>query len=199
MDNLKSGDAGGKRTLVEEGTSFKGSLSSTCPVVVKGRVEGDVSAPSLQVSASGAVHGKVKVGEMQSHGELSGEFDAETVQLSGSVKDNTIVRAKSLEVKLAPANGKMQVVFGECSLDVGDMPTKAEAINPTKKEDKKEADKPAPTAVAKANGHSVPPPAEMSHRNGSIPPPAAMADPGHKEGMQAMGADEGSDTGRKKR
>lgn len=199
MDNTKSGDAGGKRTLVEEGTSFKGSLSSTCPVVVKGRVEGDVSAPSLQVSASGAVHGKVKVGEMQSHGELSGEFDAETVQLSGSVKDNTIVRAKSLEVKLAPANGKMQVVFGECSLDVGDMPTKAEAINPTKKEDKKEAEKPAPAAVAKANGHSVPPPAEMSHRNGSIPPPAGMSDPGHKEGMQAMGADEGSDTGRKKR
>jgi cytoskeletal protein CcmA (bactofilin family) len=205
MDNLKSGDAGGKRTLVEEGTSFKGSLSSTCPVVVKGRVEGDVSAPSLQVSASGAVHGKVKVGEMQSHGELSGEFDAETVQLSGSVKDNTIVRAKSLEVKLMPTNGKMQVVFGECNLEVGDMPTKAEAINPTKKEadkkdaDKKEADKPAPAAVAKANGHSVPPPAEMSHRNGSIPPPAAMADPGNKEGMQAMGADEGSETGRKKR
>jgi cytoskeletal protein CcmA (bactofilin family) len=203
MDNLKSGDAGGKRTLVEEGTSFKGSLSSTCPVVVKGRVEGDVSAPSLQVSATGAVHGKVKVGEMQSHGELSGEFDAETVQLSGSVKDNTIVRAKSLEVKLAPANGKMQVVFGECNLEVGDMPSKAEAVNPGKKEDKKEADKPAPTAVAKANGHSVPPPAaEMSsstsHRNGSIPPPA-MSDPGHKEGMQAMGADDGSDTGRKKR
>ncbi len=200
MDNVKSGDAVGKRTLVEEGTSFKGSLSSTCPVVVKGRVEGDVSAPSLQVSATGAVHGKVKVGEMQSHGELSGEFDAEIVQLSGSVKDNTIVRAKSLEVKLAPTNGKMQVVFGECNLEVGDLPTKEQAINPTKKEsEKKEADKPAPTAVAKANGHSAPPPAEASHRNGSIPPPAGMADPGHKEGMQAMGADEGSDTGRKKR
>lgn len=202
MDNLKSGDAGGKKTLVEEGTSFKGSLSSTCPVVVKGRVEGDVSAPSLQVSATGAVHGKVKVGEMQSHGELSGEFDAETVQLSGSVKDNTIVRAKSLEVKLAPANGKMQVVFGECNLEVGEMPTKEQAVNPTKKE--KEADKPAPAVVAKANGASVPPPAAVEapshhHRNGSVPPPARMEDPGHKEGMQAMGADDGSDTGRKKR
>src|SRR5262245_31307750 len=191
MDNLKSGDAGGKKTLVEEGTQFKGSLTSSCPVVVRGRVEGDVSAPSLQVSATGAVHGKVKVGEMQSHGELSGEFDADTVQLSGSVKDNTIVRAKSLEVKLAPTNGKMQVVFGECTLDVGDMPSKEAAINPSKNQ---------PGAVAKANGHSVPPPAEAGHRNGSVPPPARMEDPGHKEGMQAMGA-EGTEgeSGRKRR
>src|SRR3954470_4244283 len=113
MDNLKNGDAGGKKTLVEEGTQFKGSLSSTCPIVVRGRIEGDVAAPSLHVSATGAVHGKVKVGEMQSQGELSGEFDADVVQLSGVVKDKTVVRAKSLELKLAPASGKMQVVFGE--------------------------------------------------------------------------------------
>ena len=193
MDNLKSGDTGGKKTLVEEGTQFKGSLSSSCPVVVRGRVEGDVSAPSLQVSATGAVHGKVKVGEMQSHGELSGEFDADTVQLSGSVKDNTIVRAKSLEVKLAPATGKMQVVFGECTLDVGEAPSKEAAINPPKKEAEK-------TAVAKANGPSVPPPAEATHRNGSVPPPARMEDPGNKEAMQALGAEgssEGSEPGRK--
>jgi cytoskeletal protein CcmA (bactofilin family) len=199
MDNVKSGDAG-KRTLVEEGTQFKGSLSSTCPVVVKGRVEGDVQAPSLQVSSTGAVHGKVKVGEMQSQGELSGEFDADTVQLSGVVKDNTIVRAKSLEVKLTPVNGKMQVVFGECTLDVGDVPAKETVVNPPKKEmearkemeSKKEQEK----VVAKANGASVPPPAE--HRNGSSPPPAMMADPGQREGMQAPGAEssEGSDTSR---
>lgn len=193
MDNLKSGDAGGKKTLVEEGTQFKGSLSSTCPVVVRGRIEGDVSAPSLQVSASGAVHGKVKVGEMQSHGELSGEFDADTVQLSGTVKDNTIVRAKSLEVKLTPVNGKMQVVFGECSLDVGEMPSKEAAINPPKKEAEK-------AVVAKATGPSVPPPAEAAHRNGSVPPPARMEDPGNKEAMQALGAEaliEGTEPGRK--
>ncbi len=109
----------GRKTLVEEGTSFKGSLTSTCPVEVKGRVEGDVTAPALSVSASGSVHGKVKVGEMQSHGELAGEFDADVVQLQGSVKDRTIIRAKSLEVKLTPAEGKMQVIFGECQLEVG--------------------------------------------------------------------------------
>ncbi len=140
--NEKSAAVGGKRTLVEEGTHFKGSLSSSCPVEVKGRVEGDLSAPSLTVSATGAVSGKVRVGEMSSHGELAGEFDADTVQLSGTVKDNTVIRAKSLEVKLAPANGRMQVIFGECALEIGDESGKRDSTS--------------------KNGSVRPPPAEAS-------------------------------------
>jgi cytoskeletal protein CcmA (bactofilin family) len=108
-----------RKTLVEEGTQFKGSLTSDCPIEVKGRIEGDVTAPALSVSASGAVHGHVKVGEMRSEGELAGEFEADVVQLSGTVKDNTVIRAKSLEVKLAAPSGKLQVIFGECELEVG--------------------------------------------------------------------------------
>ena len=86
----------GRKTLVEEGTHFKGSLTSDCPIEVKGRVEGDLTAPALSVSASGAVHGKVKVSEMKSQGELAGEFDADVVQLSGTVKDNTVIRTGKL-------------------------------------------------------------------------------------------------------
>lgn len=115
-----------KRTLVEEGTELKGSLTSTCPVLVRGRIEGDVKAPALTVSPSGAVHGRAKVGEIQAEGELSGEFDADVVQLSGKVKDKTVIRTKSLEVKLASEAGKLQVVFGECELAVGDPPPDAE-------------------------------------------------------------------------
>jgi cytoskeletal protein CcmA (bactofilin family) len=118
--------AGGKKTLVEEGTQFKGALSSNCPVEVKGRVEGEVTAPALSVSETGAVHGKIKVGELNSQGELAGEFDADVVQLSGMIKDSTIIRAKSLEVKLAAPSGKMQVTFGECQLEVGSEEAQAE-------------------------------------------------------------------------
>src|SRR5262245_43865125 len=128
MADSKNVEGTEKRTLVEDGTQFKGSLTSTCPIVVKGRIDGEVEAPSLVVSGTGAVHGRARVGEVRSQGELSGEFDAETVQLSGSVKDNTVIRAKSIEVKLTPANGKMQVIFGECMLDVGDAPTKADEL-----------------------------------------------------------------------
>ncbi len=111
-----------KRTLVEEGTELKGSLTSTCPVLVRGRIEGDVKAPALTVSPSGAVHGRAKVGEIQAEGEISGDFDADVVQLSGKVLDKTVIRSKSLEVKLASETGKLQVVFGECELAVGDPP-----------------------------------------------------------------------------
>jgi len=130
-----------KRTLVEEGTTFKGSLSSTCPVLVKGTINGDLEAPSLTVAASGAVSGKVKAGELKSEGELSGEFDVDKLQLSGAVKDNTVIRAKTLEVKLAVTGSKMQVVFGEVELEVGDQPTR-EKVEPKQE-----------------NGKSVPPPA----------------------------------------
>jgi cytoskeletal protein CcmA (bactofilin family) len=152
----------GRKTLVEEGTQFKGSLSSDCPIEVKGRVEGDLTAPALSVSTSGAVHGKVKVGEMKSQGELAGEFDADLVQLSGTVKDNTIIRAKSLEVKLTPANGKMQVVFGECELEVGsEQPVK----EPAKEKDKEKTPSARPPAAEAA------PPTE-TNGSPSVRPPA---------------------------
>ena len=68
----------------------------------------------------------MKVDQLVSRGEIAGEFDAEGVQLSGTVKDNTVIRAKTLEVKLAPATegNRLQVIFGEVALDVGDAPTR---------------------------------------------------------------------------
>jgi cytoskeletal protein CcmA (bactofilin family) len=107
-----------KRTIVEEGTRFKGTLSSSCPVDVRGRVDGEIETPALTVSASGAVHGQAKVGSVRSDGELSGEFDADTVQLSGVVRDNTVIRARSLDVKLSSERGKLQVIFGEAEQPV---------------------------------------------------------------------------------
>jgi cytoskeletal protein CcmA (bactofilin family) len=115
---------GDKKTLVEEGTEVKGSIRSTCPVLVRGRIEGEIDAPSLTVSPSGAVQGRAKVGDIRSEGEIAGEFDADVVTLSGTVKDKTVIRAKTLEVKLESPGSKLQVVFGECELDVGEVPAK---------------------------------------------------------------------------
>jgi cytoskeletal protein CcmA (bactofilin family) len=148
MNDLKNPGASGaatteKRTLVEEGTTFKGSLTSTCPIFVKGTINGDLEAPSLTIAATGSVSGKVKAGELKSEGELSGEFDVDKVVLSGSVKDNTVIRAKALEVKLAVTGSKMQVVFGDVQLDIGDQPTR---------------DKAEPKPEKGENGKSVPPP-----------------------------------------
>jgi cytoskeletal protein CcmA (bactofilin family) len=139
-----------RKTLVEEGTQFKGSLSSNCAIDVKGRIEGDVTAPALSVAPGGAVHGKVKVGEIRSQGELAGEFDADTVVLSGTIKDNTVIRAKSLEVKLSSTNNKMQVIFGECELEVGgDQPAAEVGARPSER---------PKTMSVRPKSESVPPP-----------------------------------------
>jgi cytoskeletal protein CcmA (bactofilin family) len=114
--------------VIEEGTDFKGSLTSSCPIDVRGRIEGEVTTPALTVSTSGSVRGRAKVGSVRSEGELSGEFDAETVELAGHVRDNTVIRAKSLEVKLASERGKLQVIFGETELSVGDEPTEHDRV-----------------------------------------------------------------------
>ena len=96
--------------------------------MVKGSVEGEIIGPSLHVSPGGSVSGKVKVGELRSEGSLAGEFDADSVHLAGTVKSDTIIRARSLEVRLVPPSGRMQVTFGQCELAVGDVPSKEDAV-----------------------------------------------------------------------
>jgi cytoskeletal protein CcmA (bactofilin family) len=131
MSNTQRPNASVRHTVVEEGTEFKGALTSSCPIDVRGKIEGDVTTPALTVSATGAVHGRAKVGSVRSEGELSGEFDADSVELAGSVRDSTVIRARSLEVKLASTPGKLlQVMFGECELSVGAEPTDADEVAP---------------------------------------------------------------------
>lgn len=137
-----------KQTVVEDDTEFRGTLHSKCPVVVKGTVDGEIAGPSLHVSATGTVSGHVKVTELRSEGTVGGEFDAEIVHLAGTVKNNTVIKAKSLEVKLTPKDGRLQVTFGECELAVGEVPGVQDAVNSAIEA----ARPPAPAAAEKPAG-----------------------------------------------
>jgi cytoskeletal protein CcmA (bactofilin family) len=110
----------GKHTVIENGTEIDGSVRSQCPVALSGKVDGQLEAPSLTVTASGSVRGRVKVRDLKSHGEVSGQIEAQSVELCGRVNDQTVIHAKTLEVKLADQNGGLQVTFGNCELRVGD-------------------------------------------------------------------------------
>jgi cytoskeletal protein CcmA (bactofilin family) len=119
-----------KQTLVEEGTEFKGTLKSSCPVVVNGTIDGEVDAPEITITRSGAVLGAIKAKKVRSQGTLSGNVDAGDVFLAGSVRSNTVIRAKSLEVKLGSSEkGQLEVTFGECNLEVGEAPREEESAN----------------------------------------------------------------------
>ena len=169
--NDKHGLPTGKHTLVEEGTEFTGKMSSNVPIVVMGKVEGDITGPVIHITPTGVVSGVVKVKQLRSDGELAGEVEADTVEISGRVRDRTVIRARSLEVSLSTQKGGMQVVFGECELAVGDEPNKEAAIAaalapPAEAKPAAPADKPA-DKPAKADGEPA-----SKRRPGTIPPPA---------------------------
>jgi cytoskeletal protein CcmA (bactofilin family) len=130
-----------QETVLGEGTEFEGAIRSQCPITVSGNLLGDVSAPTLIVTRTGTVHGHIKVAEVKSEGEIAGEIDAESVDLSGHVGDQTTIRATSLQVKLSQngAGGKLQVSFGNCDVHVGN-PAKppAEPAKPSGQNEKKE-------------------------------------------------------------
>ena len=182
MAKIEKTEGQGKQTTVEEGTEFKGTLRSTCQVVVRGVVDGDLTAPAVIVSETGTVVGNVKADCIRSEGVLAGRVDASDVFLSGSVRSDTVIRAKTLEVKLQRHGGKLEVTFGECILDVGDDP--AATVQDA--------------AQSKAEGapHVQ---AQETRRRPTLPPPAAdVADATASESAKRNGAsDEGGENKRR--
>jgi cytoskeletal protein CcmA (bactofilin family) len=128
MSDATKKETGVKTTLVHEGTEIKGNVASTCPILVMGRIEGEISGPSMDVAESGKVSGRIKVTELCCRGEIAGQFEAESVKLSGRVHDQTLIRAQSLEV-LSSDGGAHAVLFGECELSIGEEPEKQRAID----------------------------------------------------------------------
>jgi cytoskeletal protein CcmA (bactofilin family) len=112
-----------KRTVIEDGTTFTGTLAASGPILARGHLDGEVSGPALEVTESGVVSGKVKVGELRSRGELGGRFEAEDVVLSGRLRDDTLIVAKTLEVTPTAA-----VTLEDCELRIGEPPPKDQAL-----------------------------------------------------------------------
>lgn len=120
--------AAARRTVIDEGTELEGGITSSCPILVVGRVKGNVTGPAVEVAEQGSVLGKIKVGELRSRGEIAGEIDAEHVDLGGKVRDATVIRARSLEVTLGRRRGEAEMEFGDCELSIGDEPDRQKAV-----------------------------------------------------------------------
>jgi cytoskeletal protein CcmA (bactofilin family) len=115
------------KTVIENGTEIDGTIKSDRPIVLSGSLKGRIAAPSLEVMPGGTVQGTIKVTRFSCKGEVGGEVVAETVELAGRVCDATVIRAKTLDVKLAEQADGMQVSFGVCELHVGEKPATAKA------------------------------------------------------------------------
>ena len=170
MAIIEKGRPEGKQTTVEEGTEFKGTLQSNCPVVVRGVLDGEINAPSLTVAETGSVTGDVKAQSIRSDGVLAGRVDADEVYLAGTVRSETVIRARTLEVKLKHRTDKLEVTFGECVLEVGDDPSKTavEAVPAARATPTELADPMDGTGQHAKNGASD----ETKPERRSVPPPS---------------------------
>ncbi|MBL4683862.1 MAG: polymer-forming cytoskeletal protein [Nannocystaceae bacterium] len=111
-----------KQTLVEEGTEFSGTLRATCKVVVRGEVKGELEAPAVEIADTGSVTGTLRAKTVRSLGTLAGVVEVDDIFVAGKVLSETVIRAKTLEVKLAAQEGHLELTFGDCVLEVGEMP-----------------------------------------------------------------------------
>jgi hypothetical protein len=97
------------------------------------------------------------------------------VELAGRILDNTIIRARSFEVKLALQRGKMQAVFGHCELAIGDEPTEHVAVEPAALREDAALSMPQPAPYVPTPEYQVlppaMPPAEALPRPEPLPPP----------------------------
>jgi len=102
-----------KQTLVEEGTSLKGSMTSTCPILIQGSVEGDVEGPAITISSTGSLSGKITAGALKSDGKVAGNLDVDSAHVAGTVEKDTVIKANTIDLKLKANNGKIELTFGE--------------------------------------------------------------------------------------
>ena len=146
----------GRKSIIDEGTTFKGAINSSSTVLVLGMLEGEVTGPAVEVERGGTLIGKAKVTELRSRGELAGEFEADDVELGGRVRDQTIIRARALRVGRSDTHpGAPDAVFGECQIEVGDPPSKEEAVRNALAAGRQDrAERAAPAVAAAADGQS---------------------------------------------
>jgi cytoskeletal protein CcmA (bactofilin family) len=144
-----------KHTLVEEGTEFEGTLRARCRVIVRGSVEGRLEAPAVDVAETGTVTGELQADQVRSKGVLAGTIDAQDVSIAGTVKSDTVIRAKTLQVNLSAEQGKLEVTFGDCIVEVGDMPSEHAADDTQTKSTDKGSPAAAPEAAMSAGDAST--------------------------------------------
>jgi cytoskeletal protein CcmA (bactofilin family) len=100
-------------TIVEEGTRFRGEFASRHPVIVHGRVEGDVKAPTVTVMPSGTLQGKIEAKTISSTGSVGGVLEADSIELTGAIAQDTVVRAQRLSLDVESTTGRIELAFNQ--------------------------------------------------------------------------------------
>jgi cytoskeletal protein CcmA (bactofilin family) len=113
MEATRPGSRAEPTTIVAEGTDFRGDFTSRCPVIVNGRIEGDVKAPSVTVTTTGALQGKIEAKTIRCKGSVAGVLEADSIELTGAIARDTIVRAQRLNLDVESTSGRIELAFNQ--------------------------------------------------------------------------------------
>ena len=113
LDEVVAVDDGAPVRLVGEGTHCRGEFASRHPVIVHGRIEGDVKAPTVTVTASGALQGRIEAKTISSTGSVAGVLEADSIELTGAIAQDTIVRAQRLSLDVESTTGRIELAFNQ--------------------------------------------------------------------------------------
>jgi hypothetical protein len=128
---VKSGNGrapDGRASVIDQGAVFKGTITASSTVIVRGVLEGEITGPGLEVDATGVVVGHAKVTKLRSSGELEGTYEAEHAEVFGRLRDGVLIRADSL-IAANSEEDTSHVFFGECELEIGPLPNQEQAVS----------------------------------------------------------------------
>lgn len=98
------------KTIIAEDLHISGNLSGTADVDLAGRVDGDISAASLDILTSGEVEGSVTVTYAHVRGRMSGSISATSVELHTGSRCAADITAEELETrKGATIKGRLTI------------------------------------------------------------------------------------------
>jgi hypothetical protein len=112
----------------DEGSALSGALTSDGRILVMGELRGEVAGSSIEVTATGALSGRIRAGVLRSRGALGGRLEADDVDLGGRILDQTVIRARGLAVAFEDGDGG-GAQFGDCELEIGDEPDRDRAVS----------------------------------------------------------------------
>lgn len=130
MSQQSKESAGDRRTVIEEGTEFRGVMVSKRPVLLRGMLDGELQAPNVVVEAGGELRGKARLGELKSEGQVSGDIHADRVKLAGVVGDGTRIVARVLEIDVKSQDQAVAVTFSRATLEIGDATERESSTTP---------------------------------------------------------------------
>ncbi len=106
--------------------SVTGDVVSAGPVRLDGRVEGDIRAPHLTVSAGARVSGRIEADTARIDGTVNGHLDVRDVVLSRTAKVTGDILHQNLSIEFgAQVEGNFKRRQVQAAPDTGDRPAAA--------------------------------------------------------------------------